>query len=218
MSLGGTGNLGLPSCPSVDLAAACAGYVYALDSAARAVLTGDDGVLVVAAELRSRILDDAVPGVRCLFGDGASAALVARGGPGLRLLATLLGADGSGHGAVRIEAGGTRNPTTAATIESKSHTLRVADGAHVFFSAVDGFVDLAQNLLAGLEIPLSDVALVVPHQANVRILERVSRQLRVPMERFVICADTMGNVGGASVGILASSRADVRSFARSTTR
>ena len=66
--------LGLPTIPSIDVVAACAGYVYALDLAARAVLTGDERVLVVAAELRSRLMRDAAPGVRCLFGDGAAAA------------------------------------------------------------------------------------------------------------------------------------------------
>jgi 3-oxoacyl-[acyl-carrier-protein] synthase-3 len=196
--------LGLRDCPAADVVAACAGWVYALDLAARCVATGDERVLVVAAELRSRILDDATPGVRCLFGDGASAALVARGpgaGPSLRLLATWLDADGAGHRAVRIEAGGTRVPTTADTLAKKLHTLRMEDGPMVFFGAVEGFVDVAGRLANGAGLAVRDVDLIVPHQANARILDRVARELDYPAERVVSIVAETGNVGGASCGI-----------------
>lgn len=193
--------LGLPGIPASDIVAACAGYVYALDAAARAALTGDDRVLVIAAELRSRILASAAPGVRCLFGDGASAAVVGRSPCVLRLLATATGADGAGHSAVRIEAGGTRVPTSHRTIDDNLHTLRMEDGPMVFFKAVEGFVEIAEALLQKVGMCARDFDWIVPHQANLRILERVARALRVPIERFVVTVETTGNVGGASVGI-----------------
>ncbi len=193
--------LGLSTCPAIDVSAACSGYVFALDLAARAALTGDDGVLVVAAELRSRALRDAAPGVRCLFGDGAAAARVARGPGRLALHATLLGADGSGHAAVRVEAGGTRRPTSAETVAQKMHTLKMQDGPAVFFAAVEAFETLAHDLVKGLGITLDDIDVIVPHQPNVRILDRVARRLGLSLDRFVVTVDTMGNVGGASAGI-----------------
>jgi len=193
--------LGLLPCPAVDLAAACAGFVYALDYAARAVLTGDERVLVTAAEVKSRSLEDAPPGVRCLFGDGACAATVVRGRGRLALDATLLVADGSGHSLVRVPAGGSRRPTSAATVREKLHSVVIEDGAHVFFAAVDGFVEVAGKLLEGVGLSAKDVAWFVPHQPNVRILERVAKLLEIPDGRMISIAKDIANVGGASAGI-----------------
>lgn len=200
--------LGLSFVPSMDLSAACAGYVYALDLAARALATGDRTVLIAAGECRFRTLDAAAPGVRALFGDGAAAALVgtdatphAGDRPRLRLVATCLGADGRHHGAIRVPAGGSRKPTTRESVELGEHALRMQDGPTVFFQAVEGFVDLARETSKSLGLAPADMDLIVPHQPNLRILERLSRLLRVPPERFAIDVDRIGNVGGASVGI-----------------
>jgi 3-oxoacyl-[acyl-carrier-protein] synthase-3 len=203
--------LGLPTIPAYDLSAACAGFVFALDAAARALATGDRAVLVGAGECRVRSLTRATPGVRVLFGDGAAGALLTAHGPpatslsatgtALRVLATGLGADGSGHAAVRVEAGGSRLPASAATLDAGLHALRMDDGAHVFMKATESFVTLADEFLGALGVALGDVALVVPHQPNVRILERVARLLRIPRERLVITADRLGNTGGASVAL-----------------
>lgn len=193
--------LGLPHIPAFDLSAACAGFVYALDTAARAVVTGDRAVLVGAAECRVRTLTRATPGVRVLFGDGAAGARVGSSPSGLRLIATGLGADGSGHAAVRVEAGGSRLPTSEATVAAGLHALRMDDGAHVFMKATESFVALADDFLGALGLGLPDIALVVPHQPNVRILERMARLLRLPRERLVITGDRLGNVGGASAAI-----------------
>lgn len=193
--------LGLDHIPAFDIGAACAGYVYALDLAARALATGDREVLIAAGECRVRTLERATPGVRVLFGDGATGALLSRSPSGLRLLATGLGADGSGHRSVRVEAGGSRLPTSAETVAAGQHALRMEDGAHVFMKATEAFIALADAFLAALDLTLGDIALVVPHQPNVRILERVARLLRLPRERLVVTCDMLGNLGGASVGV-----------------
>ena len=194
--------LGWPALPAMDLAAACAGFVYGLDLAARSVETGDDAVIVAAGECRVRTLVDAPPGVRVLFGDGAVAARVVRaGGRGLRIDAIGLTADGRGHASVQVPAGGSRLPTSAATVAAGQHALRMVDGPHVFFEAIEGFVDLANAFLASVGVPLDAIDLIVPHQPNLRILERVARGLRVELGRFAIEVDAIGNVGGASVGI-----------------
>lgn len=196
--------LGWPQMPAMDLAAACAGFVYGLDLAARAVATGDDAVIVAAGECRVRTLVDASPGVRVLFGDGAVAARVTRtpvSGKHLRIDAIGLTADGRGHGNVQVPAGGSRLPTSHATVSAGQHALRMIDGPHVFFEAIEGFVDLANAFLSAVGLTVGDLDLIVPHQPNLRILERVARGLRVPLDRFAIEVDAIGNIGGASVGI-----------------
>jgi len=193
--------LGLPHIPSFDLSAACAGFVYALDNAARALVTGDRAVLIGAGECRFRTLARATPGVRVLFGDGAAGARLSRTPSGLRLIATGLGADGSGHAAIRVEAGGSRLPTSEATVAAGLHALRIEDGPHVFMKATESFVLLADGFLKALDLRLSDLALVVPHQPNVRILERIARLLRLPPDRLVITCDRLGNIGGASAAV-----------------
>lgn len=198
--------LGLGHVPAMDLAAACAGFVYGLDFAARAVSTGDRAVLVGAGECRVRTLDAAVPGVRTLFGDGAGAALVAcpsvtSDAPRLRIVATCLGADGRHHGAIRVPAGGSRSPTTHETVTRGEHALRMEDGPTVFYQAVEGFLQIAMATLRPLGLSVADIDLVVPHQPNLRILERVARLLRIPLDRFAIDVAEVGNVGGASCAI-----------------
>ncbi len=193
--------LGLPQIPAMDLSAACAGFGYAIDLAARCALTGDRGVIAIAAEVRSRAVAAARPGIRCLFGDGAAAGYVALGGGGYRILATMVGADGTGHQAVRVEAGGTRHPTTTETIACNMHSLAMEDGPTIFFTAIDGFVDLARKFVAELSLTMEDIDLLVPHQANVRILERVARRLNLPTDKTIVCVQHTGNVGGASAGL-----------------
>jgi 3-oxoacyl-[acyl-carrier-protein] synthase-3 len=197
-------HLGLTPIPAFDLSAACAGGVYALDLAARLVTTHDRHVLVGAGECRFRTLDRAPPGVRVLFGDGAGALLVSRADASptsdtrLRVVATSLSADGAGHAAIRVPAGGSRQPTTAATVEAGLHALAMEDGAHVFFKAVDGFTTLGADFLTALGLKPDDIDLVVPHQPNLRILERVARRLRIPLDRFQLEVPHIGNIGGAS--------------------
>jgi 3-oxoacyl-[acyl-carrier-protein] synthase-3 len=193
--------LGLDRVPAMDLGAACAGFGYALDLAARCILSGDRGVLIGAGECRFRTLSDAAPGVRVLFGDGAGAAVVAPTGTSqgsLELVATLVGADGRGHAAIRVEAGGSRRPTTLDTVRAGQHSLRMEDGPQVFFQATEGLVQVAQDLMKPLGLTPKDIDLVVPHQPNLRILERVARLVRIPLDRFALEIETVGNVGGAS--------------------
>ncbi len=193
--------LGLPPIPAIDIVAACAGFVFGIDEAARTALLSEVDVLVTAAELRSRMLVTASPGVRCLFGDGAAAAIVRKGSGRFRILATHVSADGSGHGAVRVEAGGTRHATTLSTLERNLHTLRMEDGPAVFFAAVEGFVAIADSLLGAMGMTDRDIDVIVPHQANQRILERAARQLRIEPNKWVSYVADMGNIGGASVGV-----------------
>lgn len=198
--------LGLAPVPALDLGGACAGFVLGLELAARCVLTGDRAVLVGAGECRFRTVVEAAPGVRVLFGDGAGAAVVgAASGAGpsaLHLRAVVSGADGRGHGAVRVPAGGSRRPTSAETVAAGEHTLWIEDGPHVFYEAVEGLVDIGRALMGPLGLRPGDLDLIVPHQANVKILDRVIRILGLPRERVAVEVDRIGNIGGASAAIV----------------
>lgn len=206
------GALGLGRVPALDVAASCSGFLYALDTAARAVLTGDDCVLAVAADVRSRYLDVTDRATCALFADGAGAAVLAPGAVGAGLLAIGLMAEGSGAHSIYVPAGGSREPATAETIAQKRHAIRMADGPQIYLSAVEGMLLCAETLLARLGMTFDDVDLLVPHQANQHILKRVAWKAKLPMDRVYVNIDRVGNISGATTAVgldeaLASGRA-----------
>jgi 3-oxoacyl-[acyl-carrier-protein] synthase III len=190
--------LGLSRAPAYDLTAACSGFVYALDAAARAVLTGDRCVLAVAADVRSRFIDPTDRATAALFGDGAGAAVVVPAAPGEGILGLCIGADGSGHKSVHMPAGGSVEPASEATVRGRRHYLKMADGPQVYLSAVEGMIETAEALLSHMGLGFSDLALVVPHQANKRLLERMTRLAGLDPARVFIDVERTGNMSGAS--------------------
>jgi 3-oxoacyl-[acyl-carrier-protein] synthase-3 len=193
--------LGLGAVPALDVTASCSGFLYALDAAARAVDTGEENVLAVAADIRSRFVDVHDRATCALFGDGAGAALLTRGSAGEGLVAIATVADGSGARSVFVPAGGSREPATAETVAAGRHTIAMAEGPQVYFNAVEGMVKMAELLLGGLGLGFADVDLLVPHQANRRIVERVRAVARLPEEKVVINIDRVGNISGATVAV-----------------
>lgn len=193
--------LGLRPVPAFDLSAACAGFVYALDHAARAVVTGEDAVLAVASEVRSRVVDPTDRSTAALFGDGAAAAVVERGPVGTGLLAIGLMADGAGADHVQIPAGGSRLPASLATVANRQHFLQMRDGPQVYFAAVQGMLDTAQALLDAMSLGFADLDWIVPHQPNARLLKRMARLARVPLEKVVMTVQRTGNTSSAACGI-----------------
>ncbi len=191
--------LSLGYAPAHDLTASCAGFIYALDLATRCVATGDRQVLACAADVRSRFVNFHDRSTVALFGDGAAAVLVGSGAP--NVLGVALLAEGSGARAVYVPAGGSRLPASAQTVAERGHTIVMADGPQVYLAAVDGMIAIGEALLARLELSLRDVAMIVPHQPNRRILERIARLMRFPIERMWINVERTGNVSGASCGI-----------------
>lgn len=193
--------LGLAKGPACDLSAACSGFVYALDVAARAVATGDENALVVAAEIRSRFVSPADRSTAALFGDGAGAAVLERGPPGQGLLAIGLVADGSGARSVFIPAGGSREPASPASVAAGRHTLVMEDGPQVYFAAVEGMIGTGKRLLDALGLSWKDLALVVPHQPNARLLLRLARVAGLPPEKLFMNVERYGNTSGAACAI-----------------
>jgi 3-oxoacyl-[acyl-carrier-protein] synthase III len=193
--------LGLPLIPAFDVTASCSGFLYALDAAARAVATGEQHVLAIAADVRSRFLNPADRATFALFGDGAGAAVVSRGEHGKGLVAIGLSADGSGAKSVYVPAGGSREPASAETVAAKRHSIHMAEGAQVYLSAVEGMLAVGEELLKSQGLTFADVDLIVPHQPNRRILDRLAKIGRFDAAKLFINVDRIGNVSGASIAI-----------------
>ena len=193
--------LGLGTAPAMDVTASCSGFLYALDVAARAVATGDRFALACAADVRSRFLDGHDRATCALFGDGAGAALLGAGPPGEGLLAIGLLADGAGAKSVYVPAGGSREPATASTVAAGRHTIRMEEGPQVYLAAVEGMLATAEALLSAMGLTFDDIDLVVPHQPNRRILERLARLAKLRDGQLFVNVEKIGNVSGATCAI-----------------
>ena len=189
--------LGL-TCGAFDLGAACAGFAYALVVANGLIATGGAStILIVGAETISRFIDAEDRSTAIIFGDGAGAAVVrASAQPGL--LSWDLGCDGSAANLIEVVAGGSRKPATAETLAAGEHFVRM-QGNEVFRKAVRAVVESAGAALDGAGVKADEIALFVPHQANVRIIEAVGSRLGIPMERTVVNIDRYGNTSAASI-------------------
>lgn len=193
--------LGLVDAPAFDMTATCAGFVYALDQAVRAVLTGEDRVLVAAADIRSRYVDPKDRASFAVFGDGAAAALVSSSSPGTGILGIGLFADGSGRESVIVRAGGSRKPASTETLAAGEHFVRMADGPQVYLAMIEGMILTSERILSGMGLTMDDITMIVPHQANGRVLGRLARLLRVGEERIFSNVAQYGNMSGASTPV-----------------
>lgn len=189
-------------CPAFDLAAACAGFIYGLSIADQYVKTGAaKHVLVIGVELLSRVLNWKDRTTCVLFGDGAGAVLV---GParddGRGILSTHIFGDGTLAESLCIPGGGSREPATPETVTAGRHFVHMV-GSDIFKIAVK---NLSSAILAALEhngLGAGDVDWVVPHQANIRILEAVAKRAHIPLDRFYLNIEKYGNTSSASVPI-----------------
>jgi len=187
--------------PCVDVAASCAGFIYALDLGARCVLTGEQWVAVVAAEMRSRFLNPADRSTAVLFGDGAGGVLLTPGEAGTGLLAVGAFAEGSGAMTVYVPAGGSARPASHATVDGGEHGLLMADGARVFVAAVEGMQLATRLVLQGARVRPTDLDLVIPHQANGNMLEEVRKGFGLPPDKVYNAIEKLGNTSSSSVPI-----------------
>lgn len=194
-------------CGAFDVDAACSGFVYALVAGASMVSAAAMGpVLVIGAETLTRVVDPLDRSTVVLFGDGAGA-VVLTASDDVGLLAWDLGCDGSLTGLLGIPAGGSRLPTSAATVAAGDHWLKM-DGREVFRRAVRVIVDSARATLQQAEVAAADIALFIPHQANSRIIDAAATKLGLPHERTFLNIDRYGNTSAASVPIALAEAAD----------
>ena len=183
-----------------DLSAACAGFIYGLSIGDAFIRRGQfKRILVIGVEVLSRIIDWTDRGTCVLFGDGAGAVLLAPDDqPGRGVLSTHLYADGNLTDVLYQPAGGSREPPSAATVADKRHFVKM-NGREVYKHAVRNMASASKAALEANGLRADDVAWVIAHQANIRIIEGVSERVGIGLDRFYINVDRYGNTSSASV-------------------
>jgi len=193
--------LGLPTTSACfDINAACSGFIYALDTACAMVACGRyRKALVIGAEKLSTVVDWQDRGTCMLFGDGAGAVVVGMvDTPDVGLLGTKLGALGEDTDLLYVPAGGSRQPPSADSFAKGEHFLKMK-GKEVFKLAVRVMDEAARDILEQHGLSANQIGLVIPHQANLRIIEAISQYLELPIERFFVNVDRYGNTSAASI-------------------
>ncbi|MEW6325072.1 MAG: beta-ketoacyl-ACP synthase III [Nitrospirota bacterium] len=183
-----------------DLAASCTGFLAALSAGDQWIRNGARRVLVIAAEVKSRVLNPADRTTAILFGDGAGAALLGPADQGDGLRALNLRADGRGHDLIHLPAGGSRRPTSEATLAGQLHTMRMR-GPAVYRKAVTTLVRSVEATLADAGLSRSAVSLFLFHQANRRLLDQVIARLKLEPSQYFGTIEETGNTSSASLPI-----------------
>ncbi|MBF7083572.1 ketoacyl-ACP synthase III [Desulfallas sp. Bu1-1] len=191
--------IGAAGAGAFDLLAGCTGFIYGVAVGAQFITAGAARtVLVVGAEALTRIINWQDRNTCVLFGDGAGA-VVLREVPGDRgILSTVLGADGSGARHLYMPAGGSRLPASAETVAKGLHYVHM-NGREVFKFAVRAMEDGAREVLRRAGLTGADVDFLIPHQANIRIIEHAAKKMNLPMDRVAVNVDRYGNTSTASI-------------------
>lgn len=194
------GKLGASQAAAFDLSAGCSGFVYGLEVGQNMVKGGHRRVLVIGVDVLSRITDYSDRSTCVLFGDGASAAILGSVNDQYGILATEIGADGTGGDYLQLPAGGSRRPANQDTVLAKEHYLQMA-GNEVFKFAVRIMASSTKSVLEKAKISSEEVNWFVPHQANVRIINSAAARLNIDPNKVFVNVDRYGNTSAASVGI-----------------
>jgi len=192
--------LGL-NCPAIEVEAACAGFMYALITAAAYIVSGaSDTALVIGGDTNSRVLNPDDIKTYPLFGDGAGAVILTRGRPDQGILSYSMGADGSGGPLLCRTACGSRNPPTAQNLAEGKHYMYM-DGRAVFRWAVAILCDTIQDVLTASGFRPDDVDLYIPHQANIRIINASIDVLHIARSKVFNNLEKYGNTSAGSIPI-----------------
>jgi len=193
--------LGAKNAWAFDLNAACSGFVYGVPVGTSLIATGQaDTVLVVGVETLSSVTDYEDRATCVLFGDGAGAVVLRPCDAGQGVLATRLGCDGSQRAMLEIPAGGSRLPASHATVDARDHYVKMK-GNELFKFAVRSMESVARQALADAGAELADLKFLIPHQANLRIINAIADRLEVKPEQLVVNIDRYGNTSSASIPI-----------------
>ncbi len=194
-------NLGITRAPAFDIAAACSGFVYGMSVATGMIRSGmSRRLLLIAADIFTHLIDWSDRNTCVLFGDGAGAVVLQATEERLGLLSAQIGADGGGETMMAVDAGGTRMPATADLL-AQGRQYVYMNGREIFKHAVREMCDSATRVVEEAGLSLSDISLVIPHQANVRIIDAVTKRLGLPADRVVVNLTRYGNTSAASVPI-----------------
>ena len=193
--------LGVKNIPAFDLTAVCSGFVYALTVGAQFIANEFyRTVLVIGTEAVSRVINWSDKDTCMLIGDGAGAVVLRQAPSGYGVLSAKLGADGSGASFMMVPAGGSRKPATAEVIEQKMNKIQM-NGSEVFKFAMKKLPEVTEQALELANLHTEDLKLIIPHQANRRIIEAAARRMDLPLEKFLLNVEHYGNTSSATIPI-----------------
>lgn len=193
--------LGAHQAAAMDLAAACSGFIYGLAMADMMIAAGKyKNILVIGAESMSHMTDWEDRNTCVLFGDGAGAAVVTPSNGDAGIISTYLGSDGRLAHLLCSAGGGTVAPMTHQNVDDRQQYLKMA-GREVFLHAVKAMSDSAIRALENANLNGEDIDLLIPHQANIRIMDATAKRLGIPREKVYVNIDRFGNTSAASIPI-----------------
>lgn len=194
-------NIGAVHAAAVDIEAACTGFIYGIAMAESFVKTGlFKNILVIGAETLSKICDYTDRNTCVLFGDGAGAAVVSEVEGDYGILSNYLGADGGGAQLLTLPGGGSRIPASEKTIGERLHYIRM-DGTEVYKFAIKIMGEAADKALEKIGMSKEDIDFLIPHQANIRIIESATRRLKISPDKVYVNLNKYGNMSAASVAV-----------------
>ena len=193
--------IGAKKAACFDVGAACAGFLYALEIAQQFITSHTyDTILVIGAEKLSSIVDWTDRNTCVLFGDGAGAAVLRHRGGTHGVISTYMASDGGLSDILYIPGGGSRFPITKDNADQRLNCIKM-NGKETYKHAVISMLDATNRALAAANLKASDLACIIPHQANLRIIEAIADRMNVPLERFMINLDRYGNTSAGAVAI-----------------
>lgn len=200
--------LGASNAAVFDVVAACTGFIYALNVGYSMLASGGyRNALVIGADTLSKVTDYTDRGTCVLLGDGAGAVVLQAVPEGRGFCSFYLRADGSGVDQLTIPAGGSRRPTSEETVRERAHFIRM-NGSEIFKFAVRVMEEAVTTALDRAGLTTADVKLIVPHQANIRIIEAATKRLSIPPDRWGINIGEYGNTSAASIPIALNESAE----------
>lgn len=204
--------LGAKHAAAFDLSAACSGFAYAASVAAQFIETGVyKKALVIGAETLSKYINWEDRNTCVLFGDGAGAAVLGQVEEGYGILSFDLGSDGSGGDAIQIPSSGSLMPVSKESIDQKLNLIHM-NGRDVFKFAVKAMGKTVKNSLAKIDMPQEKIDWLVPHQANIRIIESAAKRLSMPMDKVIVNIHKYGNMSAACIPIALAEAAAAKRF------
>jgi 3-oxoacyl-[acyl-carrier-protein] synthase-3 len=195
--------LDAPQAVTFDVTAACSGFIFGLNVATQYLLTGfSKTVLVVGAEVMTRTLNWKDRTTCILWGDGAGAAILTRDNGGHQILSTHIHTDGKNGQDLLMPGGGSKTtPISHESVDKGLHTLNMIEANASFRVAVRHFVESIKEAADHNNVAIKDIALFVPHQANLRMFQSIAKTLHLPMEKFYVTLHKYGNISSASCAI-----------------
>ena len=193
--------IGATKAACFDVSAACSGFLYAIEIAQQFITSCTyDTILVIGADQLSSIVDWTDRNTCVLFGDGAGAAILQHRSGGHGVVSTYMGSNGALSDILYIPGGGSRFPINKDNADERLNCIKM-NGKETYKHAVTSMLDAAQKVLSEAGLTPDDLACIIPHQANLRIIEAIAHRFKVPIERFVVNLDRFGNTSAAAVAI-----------------